>query len=613
MASQFDLPGDGVTRIMAAAPPRLNLRRAASYQNDRGALSSTSARFSFNHLISTPPPSPGLPPPRVTRPRKASNAPRPSRVFRLLFWIGSLVAFLYVISLIARQFAARVPSVVSWALDNQDEYEMVGQDELPDFPTPLAVTDARGKAKWTVSIPQTQEFPLSVEAYADMCAQCREVAAHVKELHGESLTKQQGRSGYYQRDSYFVDVKEAEAHGLLPSVGKTWKLGGRSIEKPLIGETWDYLVQKPVCKTSLTFILESADAGLGTSLMMLWMAYGLAQKENRAFFIDDTRWAYGRYTEMFQPPPPADCIPPPRHEMLPCPHSARHLVVSASTATDTFGTAFTTEFEDLRQDSIERERPLFNLARVGYEALFRLNKDDQPYVTQRIEELRAKSNQASNNDVANSTVVGVHVRHGDVHPAEYQYNGAYIPLTVYEERIQHAAVAYHNRTVAGLTGEAPRPLVVMASDDPTVYESAEFSSALRAQERIKLAGLKPAAPKVLDKGVMHPFTEEAVGWEGGFFRVMFWNLGRPAISHTQTHEQQHQRKPNLGPETTKLRAFMGRAYVMDLAVLGQASDMMVCTISAMGCRLLAVMMGWEKAMVNEQWVNIDGDFSWVAL
>ncbi|KAJ1331314.1 galactoside 2-L-fucosyltransferase 1/2 [Microdochium nivale] len=612
MAPQFDLPGDGVTRIMAA-PPRLNLRRAASYQHDRGALSSTSARFNFNHLAFSPPPSPGLPPPLVTRrPRKLSNAPRPTRVFRFAFWVASLVAFLYVASLVARQFITGVPSVMNWALDNQDEYEMVGQDELPDFPTPIAVTDAHGRSKWTVFIPPAQDFPLSVQTYADMCAQCREVAAHVRELHGESLVKQQNTVGYYNRDSHFVDVAEAEARGLLPGAGKKWKLGGRSIEKPLIGETWDYLVEKPACKSSLTFVLESADAGLGTSLMMLWMAYGLAQKEDRAFFIDDTRWAYGRYTDMFQPPPPADCVPPPRHEMLPCPHSARHLLVSASTARDTFGMAFTTEYEDLTQDSVERERPLFNLARAGYEALFRLNKDDKPYVTQRIEELRAKSNQASNNDIANSTVVGVHVRHGDVHPVEYQYNGAYIPLTVYEERAQDAAVAYHNRKWAGSAEEAPRPLVVVASDDPRVYESSEFSGVLRAQERIKLAAKEPTAPKVLDKGVMHPFTEQAVGWEGGFFRVMFWNLGRPAISHTQKQLQQRQ-EPNLGPETTKLRAFMGRAYVMDLAVLGQASDVMVCTISAMGCRLLAVMMGWDRAMVNEQWVNIDGDYSWVAL
>ncbi|KAH7035120.1 uncharacterized protein B0I36DRAFT_360547 [Microdochium trichocladiopsis] len=605
MSAQFELPRDGVTRIMAA-PPRLNLRRAASYQNDKGPLSSTSSRFNFNHLVFSPPPSPGLPPPLVTRPRKLSNAPRPSRVFRFVFWVASLVAFLYVASLFARRFVGHVPSVMSWAIESQDEYEMVGQDELPDFPTPIAVTDVHGRSKWTVSIPPTHTFPLSVQEYADMCAQCHEVAVHVRELHGESTSKQQARASYYYRDPYFVDVGEAESHGLLPGFSKTSKATGRSLAKPLIGESWDYMVEKPACKTSLTFVLESADGGLGTTLMLLWMAYGLAQKEGRAFFIDDTRWAYGRYTEMFQPPPPADCVPPPRHEMLPCPHGARHLVVSAGTARDTFGPAFTAQFEDVRQDSIERERPLFNLARVGYEALFRINKDDRPYVMERIEELKLKTTHGTNGDAANSTIIGVHVRHGDVHPVEYQYNGAYIPLTIYKERIQQAAVAQHNRAMPESVEPAPAPLVVLASDDPRVFESEEFSGVIRAQERIKLAGKVPVVQPVLDKSVMHPFKEEAVGWEGGFFRVMFWNLGRPSIASKQT-------QISLAPEATKLRAFIGRAYVMDLAVLGATSDVMVCTISAMGCRLLAVMMGWEKAMVKEQWVNIDGDYSWVAL
>jgi len=36
--------------------------------------------------------------------------------------------------------------------------------------------------------------------------------------------------------------------------------------------------------------METSDAGSENSLMGLWMSYGLAQKEDRAFFVDDTRW-----------------------------------------------------------------------------------------------------------------------------------------------------------------------------------------------------------------------------------------------------------------------------------------------------------------------------------
>lgn len=45
-----------------------------------------------------------------------------------------------------------------------------------------------------------------------------------------------------------------------------------------------------MCERSLTYVLESPDAGLGLTLMGLWMSYGLAKKEGRGFFIDDSNW-----------------------------------------------------------------------------------------------------------------------------------------------------------------------------------------------------------------------------------------------------------------------------------------------------------------------------------
>ncbi len=53
--------------------------------------------------------------------------------------------------------------------------------------------------------------------------------------------------------------------------------------------------------------------------------------------------------------------------------------------------------------------------------------------------------------------------------------------------------------------------------------------------------------------------------------------------------------------------------MMDLAVLADASDAIICTASAVGCRLLAVMMGWESAMEMGNWVNIDGDYRWAGV
>ncbi|KAI0890623.1 uncharacterized protein GGS22DRAFT_16103 [Annulohypoxylon maeteangense] len=594
---------------MIVSPPRINLRRAASYQHEKAPLSATSSRFNFNHLMFSPPPSPGLPA-LVPRPRKLSNGPRPSRVVRVLAWVLGLALVTFVIRAVVKK-EVRVP-VVSWALD-REEYEMVGQYDLPDFPTPIAVTDRSGRSKWTVSIPPTYSFPLTVKEYSDICVKCQEVAAHVRELHGH--TNQQAQTDYYYEDPYFIDVRDAEKRGLLPGVeGKAWKVTAQAQDGHLVGDRADGLVDRGICKTSLTYVLESADAGLGPTLMMMWMAYGLAQKEKRSFFIDDSRWVYGEYTAIFKPPPMPDCNPPPRHEMVPCPHSARHLVVSSATASETFGKNFNDEYENLRRSNVDRERPIYDLARVGYDALFRLNDEDQPYVAHRVKELRARA-KATEGAYHDGMIIGVHIRHGDLHPYEYQYNGAYIPLNIYAQRSKEIIEEYHNFSTP-LGGEdlvaKQHSFSIVASDDPDVYETEEFSSSLRAQEQIKLASKQHIQNANQDKSVMHKFVDETFGWEGGFFASMFWNLGRSTINNANAGDGV---QPTLRPsaETMRLRGLIGRAYAMDLAVLGQASDTVICTMSAMGCRLIAVIMGWEKAMEDGKWVNIDGDFQWTAL
>lgn len=504
------------------------------------------------------------------------------------------------------------PVSLEWALENRGKYEMVGQDDLPDFPTPITIEDRHGRSKWTVSIPPTARFPLSVSEYSDICAKCQEVAAHVRELHGSSSPSQQAQLGYYYEDPYFVDVSEAEKRGLLPGVeGKAWTVTAHAQEGRLLGEDRDGPVDYETCRTSLTFVLESPDAGLGNTLMMLWMAYGLAKKERRSFFIDDSRWAYGKYTDIFEEPPTTGCSPPPRHEMVPCPHQARHLVVSAATARETFGNSFNAEYEKPRRNDVSRERPMYDLARAGFEALFHLNSEDEPYVTSRVKELRLKSKVSTGK--VDGTVVGVHVRHGDLHPYEYQYNGAYIPLNIYVEKAREILEAKYNdsRSASGddIAAVKQHSFMVVASDDPMVYESEEFSSSARAQEQIKLASKQKVHQEAPNKRVMHKFVDEAFGWEGGFFATMFWNLGRP--SHVADAAPQTTFEPSA--ETMRLRGLIGRAYVMDLAVLGQASDVVICTMSAMACRLLAVIMGWEKSMDERKWVNIDGHYQWTPL
>lgn len=535
-----------------------------------------------------------------------------------------------------------MPEMLGWARGGEDEqeYEMIGQDNLPDFPTPIVVTDRRGRAKWTVSIPPNYDFPLAPREYADMCAKCREVSSRVGRMHSHSpmtaaidqITLMGSGVSSQDNDRYFLDVRDAERQGFLP--GARSKVPGRGGE--LLGVDGHSLVEKTVCKSSLTFVLESDDAGLGKTLMALWMAYGLAKREGRAFFIEDAHWAYGSFNSMFEKPPTPSCRPPPRHEMLPCPRQARHLIISAANARDLFGGAI--DADDIYAEGPAAhlqhrpaQRELYALAREGHEALFKLTAQDREYVFNRAHEHKIKT-YAVDGAAHNGRMVGIHVRHGDRHPLEFQYADSYIPLTEYvdaarellnaslqQQQQQHDDGNTHDQTIA-----RQKSFLVVASDDPLVYDAAELTASglptVRAQELIRLAGKEEVggeAQKKQPKNVMHKFTDETFGWEGGFFAAMFWNLGTSSRSVYSTGpsaaaDPQHRSSVAPSAETIRLRSLVGRAYLMDLAALSAMTEGggVVCAVSAMGCRILAVMMGEERAFGRGEWRNVDGGFGW---
>lgn len=612
MPPRLDLTHSTHAAVMVA-PPRINLRRAASYNNyERGPLSSTSSRFSFNHLLFSPPPSPSLPA-LVPRPKKSPTEllkSRPSRVVRRLIYLIILIAFFYGVAFLFRNEA--MPAI--WPYFANDEFEMVGQDVLPDFPTPVIVSDPKGRSKWTVSIPPNHDFPLSIQQYSDMSGQCREVSARARDLHHKTPLTEQAILNYDAPDDNFVDIYDAELTGMLPFSGK-----GVPVKDTghFVGLDADITADMHVCESSMTFVLESSDAGLGNAMMMMWTFYGLAKEQNRAFFIDDSRWAYGKYADMFQPPPIPDCRPPPRHQIVPCPFQARHLVVSSATAKEVFPALLAKHHRISHTgDSL---RDVFELARTGYSELFKLNIEDRDYVGNRVADLRSK---AKIDDVAvpDVPIIGLHIRHGDQHPLEYQYRNTYIPAEVFLGTAQHLTEEHYKKSSGDSV--ALESIILAASDDPTVYKEPSLSSVIPAQERIRLASKEAIENANHNPHLLHHFVDEAFGWEGGFFAPIFWNLGvdsknnaanAPAGVELDNVNAEARLMAPPSEQTLSLRGLIGRAYLMDLAVLAGASDNVVCAVSAMGCRLLALMMGWEASIDKGAWVNVDGDFGWTGI
>ncbi len=269
----------------------MSIRRSSASNSIQPSPVSPTSTFVFDekHDLSS------LLPPITYPVRRHSQHPY-RRILHVVLWVGGISAACLVLASI---FSEQVPRALRYSTHGKHAYQIVGSDTPPLHPSPVVVTDERGRAKWTVSIPSSFGFPLSPKQYADICAQSQEVAQEVAGMktHVIGAHRHQGHFGYQHVDRNYMDVSEAEKHGILDASHE--RLEMRSPNTTTEGEL-DSMNEaeidtprqdaRKVCDRSLTFALETADAGMGLTLMALWLAYGLAKKENRAFFIDDIRW-----------------------------------------------------------------------------------------------------------------------------------------------------------------------------------------------------------------------------------------------------------------------------------------------------------------------------------
>lgn len=566
----------------------------------------------------SPLPSPSLPS-IIPRHGKKPSPRWPRRAWQVFSWVIGVVLIIWFG--FSWQQSERLPLALSHVHTEGDRLEIVGSDDLPKGPSPVMVMDQRGRSRWTISIPHNLEFPLPPSAYNRLCSQAAELSHNVENIKNNkpASTPHAAHHAYYWNDKNFMDIPDAERNGLLPH-SRYHKLSQNGVGV-VGGGVYTESPDVPVCEKSLTYVMQTDDAGMGATLMGLWMSYGLAQYEGRAFFVDDTNWAYGRYTTYFKHPPMPSCRPPPQPQRVPCPHQAKHLLISSATTSWAFGHGFNEKFEDGHGRGVQRQKKIFGFLRSGYEALFHLKGNDARYLELRTEELNRSIRRKGGIEV------GVHVRHGDCHPMEFQYQKSYLPLATYTDAAYDMMISFHGHsaTPAASSGQETSKILI-ASDDPDVYSAAEMSDAEKAQSMISLVSKTVLDAATAAKGGTAGMMDGNIGWEGGFFPDMFWSLGAPPPPRAEGSPPASKNEPHLRPrsmevtdtesfrfhpskEALRLRELVGRAYLLDLAVLGQA-DAVVCGVSSIGCRLLAVMLGWDKAIEQERWKNVDGTWHW---
>ncbi|RPA95689.1 hypothetical protein L873DRAFT_1837066 [Choiromyces venosus 120613-1] len=427
--------------------------------------------------------------PRLTR----------GRVFLIALAISSIVWLLLIFQ----------PTSTSTSASNKTDPDSITSVE------PTLLDYGEGNQKCTWKLPADLGGLLQPHVYGEMCRAARR-ASDAAAGHGRHV-----HHGYYWLDKHF----------LSPQVEDAVTLTG-------------------VCERSLTYMLDSSDQGLGRMLLGLWSAYGLAVSENRTFFVDDSRWAWGKYSTYFLPPKPA-CRSPPPNLVVPCPNQVPHLLVAHSTTTFTFGHAFTDFFEDGGKMRVQRQHKIFALARAGYESLFRLRLAgaDEEAV-----EVRKKQLEGEN---GNGQILAVQIRRGDGKDKAFEWRETgHVPTSHYAHLVSTAlASAVGNTTV------------LLTSDSADVYSLQEFGTYTPAQT---------SAPG---------YSRIPGGWNRVSFQALSANMTDAVVD-------------------------LAREYFRDVKIVGETAGKVFCGGNGNTCRVLAVVMGWRKAVEEEGWVNVDDGRGW---
>ncbi|KAI0828830.1 hypothetical protein BC628DRAFT_1169789 [Trametes gibbosa] len=292
-----------------------------------------------------------------------------------------------------------------------------------------------------------------------------------------------------------------------------------------------------VCTSTITYLLDG-HVGLMADLALMAQAAAHAREQNRTFFVDDTHWNRGKWTEHFQPVegrelgPEPGCLPPPPEELVACPRTARHWVISSRTALYHMGHSFSEEYEDPFMHNVQRWRPIYERAVKSFEEVIRPNAYTAALIRSARQELAEllsipppPVDGPGNNDVgsqhdetaARQMYIGAHIRKGDRVPDGFIfYPDKQIPLENYITGVRSTWDRLYGTTNVsasqpGSSGAQPDvssgrpdhypapPITWLASDSPAAAREfvAAFSpaTAMFSLEHNTNPALRALAPK----------------------------------------------------------------------------------------------------------------------
>ncbi|KAF5355756.1 hypothetical protein D9756_003709 [Leucocoprinus leucothites] len=394
-------------------------------------------------------------------------------------------------------------------------------------PKPSPVADEAVK-NTPPPIPPPKEAPLHPSEYV---SQCRELQSGFMS-HGD----------YWDRNSMNMNMNETS----------------HEVENEETADKNEFLEGggEAVCSKTITYLLDG-EVGLLADLALIAQAAALARERNRTFFIDDTYWNRGKWTHHFQNPgPEPDCRAPHPRELVACPRTASHWVITAHTAKYHFGHAFSEHYENPSTltrygHNLNRLRPIFDAAHESFVSTIRPNSELASLIQSARQELKALIPPAASQP--RETYISVHVRRGD---RKHRFSStSYTSITEY--------ISYIEDTRARLLNSLSDAPVYFASDSPAAE------------------------------------SEFADSYMGRYFSLR--QSQDSALRRLASSQDYDQKEFNSLSLEERLRLTKG--MVVDFALLSgmwsqkgePISRAGVCTISSNVCRTLAVGLGWDQA------------------
>ncbi|OLL25242.1 hypothetical protein NEOLI_000818 [Neolecta irregularis DAH-3] len=306
-----------------------------------------------------------------------------------------------------------------------------------------------------------------------------------------------------------------------------------------------------ICESSISYLLGDDVTGLARQLTGLFMSAGLAIATNRTFHIIEKDWAWGQWTDYFQEYKPNCHVPP--DELVAYPQHTRHWVITENTWKTVYTHNFRNTYEDLSQKGVLRQKAIFQMVIDGIDLLLHLNNDVEGIY---------RSEQDGILKQIGSDFLSVQIRSGDSVPRIPSILRPIPAIESYEQQI--------GSTWSQIFPDIPNPTLAVISDDLDAIKSIRRSN----------SSFKAVQPFEKTQTDLFPRRSGS----GGVF-----------LDKVSEMSMEDRKK-------------LAKKILVRLAIAKEGKAV-ICRSTSHACRLLASMMGWQRAILDQKWISLEV-YSW---